>query len=200
MVPRELERINGIVEQLLQLARPARLSFEPVRLPVLLERVLELYANQIETGQIAIVREYSRDVPAVQADAEHLYQALVNLVGNAIEAMHGAGRLTLRVGWSDERDGCPPPQRGGFKRRVKVEVEDTGVGIPASEANKVFTPFFTTKGGGTGLGLALAHKIVEDHGGTISFRSSPGFGTTFRVLLPLVAAPRVEHGSENRPR
>ncbi len=184
VVPRELERINGIVERLLQLARPARLRVEPVRLPALLERVQELFANEIETRQIGVARQYARDLPPIQADPEQLYQALVNLVGNALEAMDTGGRLTLRVGWSEGED-----RLRGFRRtaprRVRVEIEDTGVGIPPSVADKVFDPFFTTKEGGTGLGLALAHKIVEDHGGTISFRSAPGAGTTFSVLLPV---------------
>lgn len=192
VVPRELERINGIVERLLQLARPTRLSFKPVRLPVLLNRVLELYANQIEVKQIIVVREYARDLPAIQADQEHLYQTLVNLVANALEAMDPGGRLTLRAGWTEGADPFPLPRRWSLNRRVKVEIEDTGTGIPPSEADKVFNPFFTTKAGGTGLGLALAHKIIEDHGGAISFRSTPGVGTTFRVVLPLIPTPHAE--------
>jgi two-component system nitrogen regulation sensor histidine kinase GlnL len=199
VVPRELERINGIVEQLLELARPGRLRFEPVRLPVLLERVLELYANQTETARITVERDYARDVPVVQADAEHLYQAFVNLVGNALEAMEPGGRLTLRAGWSDDGPAFSSGQRLSAKRKVKVEIEDTGVGIPPSEAGNVFTPFFTTKRGGTGLGLALAHKIVEDHDGNITFRSTPGLGTTFAVLLPLVPDPRPERQAANDP-
>lgn len=186
VVPRELERINGIVERLLQLARPARLRFEPVRLPALLERVQELFANQIETRQIAVTREYARDLPPIQADPEHLYQALVNLVGNALEAMETGGRLTVRIGWGDGEERLLPSRRAARDRRVRVEIEDSGAGIPTSAADKVFDPFFTTKEGGTGLGLALAHKIVEDHGGTISFRSTPGVGTTFSVLLPVL--------------
>ncbi len=191
VVPRELERINGIVERLLQLARPARLQFKPVRLPALLEHVLELYANQIETKQITVEREYARDLPAIQVDQEHLYQALVNLVANALEAMEAGGRLTLRAGWGEGGDPILPSRRQGLGHRVKVEIEDTGVGIPSSEADKVFNPFFTTRAGGTGLGLALAHKIIEDHGGAISFRSSPGKGTTFRVFLPLTPDPHM---------
>lgn len=186
VVPRELERINGIVERLLQLARPARLRFEPVRLPALLERVQELFANQIETRQIAVTREYARDLPPIQADPEHLYQALVNLVGNALEAMETGGRLTVRIGWGDGEGRLLPSRRAARDRRVRVEIEDSGAGISTSAADKVFDPFFTTKEGGTGLGLALAHKIVEDHGGTISFRSTPGVGTTFSVLLPVL--------------
>ncbi len=199
VVPRELERINGIVERLLQLARPVRLSFKPVRLPVLLERVLELYANQIETQQLTVEREYARDVPPIQADPEHLYQALLNLVANALEAMSMSmgGRLTLRVGWSEGRDAFLPPSRRMVNRHIKVEIEDTGPGIPSSDADKVFNPFFTTKAGGTGLGLALAHKIIEDHGGSVSFRSSPGVGTTFRVFLPLTPEPRVEMNDDD---
>jgi PAS domain S-box-containing protein len=197
VVPRELERINGIVERLLQLARPARLSFKPVRLPVLLERVLELYANEIETKQVTVEREYARDLPPIQADPEQLYPALVNLVANALEAMDSGGRLTLRAGWSEDGDPFLPSRRRVLHRRVKVEIEDTGAGIPSTHADKVFNPFFTTKAGGTGLGLALAHKIIEDHGGSITFRSAPGVGTTFRVFLPLTPEPRVEMSDDD---
>src|SRR3989449_11263672 len=89
VVPRELERINGIVERLLELARPARMSFTLVRLPALLDRVGELYANQIEARQIVVVREYARDVPPIQADQEAVYRVVVNLVANALDAMPG---------------------------------------------------------------------------------------------------------------
>jgi len=187
VVPRELERINGIVEGLLELARPTRLSLRPVHVPELLDRVLELYTGQIEAQGVTAVREYARGLPAIEADPEHLYRALVNLVGNALDAMEGGGRLTLRAGWGQGPDLV---RRGAARlneRRLKVEVEDSGRGIPASATGKIFNPFFTTKPGGTGLGLALTHKIVEDHGGTISFRSSPGARTTFTLLLPLRA-------------
>src|SRR5262249_4121122 len=176
-----------IVDELLQLSRPAQLRFESVRLPLLLERVVELYGNQIETGQITIVREFARDLPPVQGDFEQLYQALVNLVGNALEAMAAGGRLTLRAGWSDEGSGNTTPSLAYGRRRVALEIEDTGLGIPASDANKIFNPFFTTKGGGTGLGLALTHKIIEDHGAIIAFRSAPGRGTTFKITFALSA-------------
>jgi PAS domain S-box-containing protein len=189
VVPRELERINRIVEQLLQLARPTRLHFKPLRLSSLLERVLELYANQIEAKQITVVREYARDLPPIQADPEHLYQALLNLVVNALEAMGAGGRLTLRIGWREGMDPFLPSRRRAVHRGVRVEIQDTGSGIPPSVADRVFDPFFTTKEGGTGLGLALAHKVIEDHGGTLSFESTPGVGTTLRISLPLTPDP-----------
>jgi signal transduction histidine kinase len=148
-------------------------------------RVLALYAGQIEAQQVTAVREYTRGLAAVQADPEHLYRALVNLVGNALDAMEGGGRLTLRAGWGAGPELLRPAAARLNERRLKVEVEDTGLGIPAAVTAKVFNPFFTTKPSGTGLGLALTHKIIEDHGGTIRFRSTPGVRTTFTVLLPV---------------
>jgi two-component system sensor histidine kinase AtoS len=194
VVPRELERINAIVERLLELARPARMSVTLVRLPAILDSVVELYANQIEARQITVVREYARDVPPIQADQEGVYRVLVNLVANAIDAMPGGGRLTLRAGWNEGGAPLPRWRRGAPDRRVKIEVEDTGGGIPPSESDRIFNPFYTTKEGGTGIGLALAHKIVEDHGGTIHFRSGHAGGTTFTVVLALIPEPPVGAG------
>ncbi|HSF04780.1 MAG TPA: ATP-binding protein [Methylomirabilota bacterium] len=191
VVPRELERINRIVERLLELARPARLTFSLVRLPVLLDRVVELHAHELETRGAVVVREYARDVPPIQADEEALYQAFVNVVSNAVEAMGPGGRLTLRLGWHDGTELRAGRSRL-FNRRVRIEVSDTGIGIAPSDAERVFNPFFTTRDGGTGLGLALTHKIVDDHSGTIDFQSRPGAGTTFRITLPVAAEPAAE--------
>ncbi len=191
VVPHELERINRIVERLLELARPARLTFSLVRLPGLLDRVVGLYADQLDEAGIVVERDYARDVPPIQADEEALYRAAVNLVANAVEAMPEGGRLVLRLGWS----GVPLPAgraRPGLRPAVTIEVEDSGPGIPAEVAEHIFTPFFTTRRAGTGLGLAITHKIVEDHGGTIDFRAARRGGTVFRMTLPLV--PDVEPG------
>jgi len=187
VVPTELERINAITDRLLELARPSTLDLSLVRLPGLLDRATELFANQIEAQRVRMTREYARDVPPIQADAEALYRAFVNLVGNALEAMPAGGRLVLRVHAGAETWRRTPGAAG--VRGVTVEVEDSGTGIPASAGDRVFNPFYTTKEAGTGLGLALTHKIVEDHGGTIDFRSDPRTGTTFRVALPLRPPP-----------
>ncbi|HEY2994155.1 MAG TPA: ATP-binding protein [Methylomirabilota bacterium] len=195
VVPRELERINGIVERLLELSRPARLTFAPVRVPTLLERAAELYAHEMETAGVRVVREYARDLPTVWADPDALYQALVNLVRNALDAMPSGGRLTLRAGWADGGVVLPGRHRHPGARRVRLEIEDSGVGISPGDADRVFNPFFTTKDGGTGLGLALTHKIVEDHGGSIDFRSITGGGTTFRLEIPLYPDPPEEAGT-----
>jgi two-component system sensor histidine kinase AtoS len=184
VVPRELERINGIVEGLLELARPARLIFKPVRVATLLERAVELYGSRIEAQRIDVQRDYARDLPAIWADQEALYQALVNLVTNALDAMPSGGVLILRAGSADA-EGLGSG-RVGSGRRVAIEIEDSGVGIPPAAVDRVFNPFFSTKDSGTGLGLALTYKIVDDHGGSIDVRSLPGVGTTFRLVLPVM--------------
>jgi len=188
VVPRELERINGIVERLLALARPARLAFTLVRLPELLDRALELHVAQFDERHVEVVREYARDVPPIQADTDALYQVFVNLVTNALDAMPRGGRLTVRASWAGTGDPLPPAYRRSTGR-VKVEVEDTGVGIEPADTDRIFNPFYTTRDSGTGLGLALAHKIVQDHGGAISFQSTRGRGTTFTIVLSLVPDP-----------
>jgi len=195
VVPRELERINTIVERLLELARPSRLTFKPLRLPALLERVLELYSDRLEAQGVRVVRDWQRDVAVVWADQEALYRALVNLAANALDAMPRGGVLTLRVGWSD---GDTLLAARGAGRRVAVEVEDSGMGVDPAHVDRVFNPFFSTKEGGTGLGLALTQKIVEDHGGTIDLRSTPGVGTSFRIVLPLMPDPALEMGHDDR--
>lgn len=188
IVPRELERINRIVERLLELSRPARLTPTPVHVPALLDRAVDLYSHRIEAQGVRVTREYAATLVTVSADEDQLYRAFVNLVANALDAMDQGGRLLLRAGWSDERE----PDLSGLLRagpRLRVEISDTGVGIASAAMDRIFTPFFSTKEAGTGLGLALTHKIVEDHGGSIMVRSNPGIGTTFRILLPLVAGP-----------
>jgi two-component system sensor histidine kinase AtoS len=128
------------------------------------------------------VRDFGRDLPRVEADPDALYRAFVNLVGNALDAMTTGGRLTLRTGWATA-DRSPVRR----SRHVAIEVQDDGIGISEADADRVFNPFFTTKDTGTGLGLALTHKIVDDHAGTIDVVSAPGRGATFRITLPVTA-------------
>jgi PAS domain S-box-containing protein len=195
VVPRELERINTIVERLLELARPARLTFKPHRVPALLERVLELYGDRLDAQSVRVVRDWRRDVPVLWADQEALYRALVNLVANALDAMPRGGTLALRVGWNE------PDTLSGTRtsaRRLAIEVEDSGSGIAPTDLDRVFNPFFSTKESGTGLGLALTQKIVEDHGGSIDVRSVPGAGALFRIVLPLMPDAPLDAGHDDR--
>jgi two-component system sensor histidine kinase AtoS len=195
VVPRELERINGILERLLELARPAPAAFTRIRLASLVDRAVELFANQIESSRVEVAREYARDLPPVAADEESLYRAVINLVGNALDAMPSGGTLALRVGWTAPSDAFRAGRSG--VRHAMIEVSDTGAGIRPEDAERLFNPFFTTKERGTGLGLAVTHKIVEDHGGVIDFHSVPGAGTTFRIVLPL-APPVVQQARDER--
>jgi PAS domain S-box-containing protein len=186
VVPRELERINGILERLLELARPVPATFTRFRLPALVDRAVDLFANEIESQQVQVTRDYARDLPPVAADEESLYRAIINLVGNALDAMSGGGRLGLRIAWVGSNEAFRPSRPALAGRQVVIEVSDSGAGIRTEDAERLFNPFFTTKERGTGLGLAVTHKIVEDHGGMIDFHSVAGVGTTFRIVLPLV--------------
>jgi PAS domain S-box-containing protein len=189
VVPRELERINGIIERLLELSRPVPASFTRIRLASLVDRAVELFANEIESQQVQVVRDYARDLPPVPADEESLYRAVINVISNALDVMQSGGRLGLRLGWAGSHEGFRPARATLASRHVVIEISDTGVGIAPEEADRLFNPFFTTKERGTGLGLAVTHKIIEDHGGVIDFQSVAGVGTTFRIVLPLVASP-----------
>ncbi|HXH83527.1 MAG TPA: ATP-binding protein [Candidatus Tectomicrobia bacterium] len=198
ILPPELQRINGIVGRLLELARPPRQQFLPTRLPALVEGVLDAYAGDVEARGITVRREVGRDLPAIVADDDALHRALANLVQNAIEAMPSGGVLSVRLGWTGAA-ALPRASRRGAGPTVSIEIEDTGPGIAPHDVERIFNPFFTRKAGGTGLGLAITHKIVEDHGGTIDVRSVPGSGTVFRIVLPLVAEPPVEASERDGP-
>jgi len=136
-----------------------------------------------------VTRDYARDLPPVAADEESLYRAIINVIGNALDVMEGGGRLRLRLAWAASHESFRPPRATLMSRQVVIEISDTGPGIRPEDADRLFNPFFTTKERGTGLGLAVTHKIVEDHGGVIDFQSVAGIGTTFRIVLPLVPSP-----------
>ncbi len=110
-------------------------------------------------------------MPVVEHDTGQIHQVLLNLLLNAIQAIKGPGRITAKLAARNEY--------------AMIRIEDTGNGIPAENLNSIFRPFFTTKGNGTGLGLSLAKRMIEEHGGRIEVSSEVGRGTVFRVLLPL---------------
>jgi signal transduction histidine kinase len=142
--------------------------------------LIQLAAHPALRG-VEVRREYAGET-AVRGDPQRLEQLLLNLALNAAEAMPEGGTLTLRV--------------RGEGGRVVAEVEDTGVGIPADAVEKVFLPFYSTKPTGTGLGLALAARIVAAHEGTVNVKSEPGRGTILRISLPAAEAPPARIASE----
>jgi signal transduction histidine kinase len=199
IVPQELDRINFIVEELLELARPARLHCAPVALPALLQRVVEIYSERLLQQNIRLKTDWAAALPPLLADAEQLHRSFANIVLNAIEAMAQGGELTILCrpvpkaliefatsGSSGTASESPEGATLALDlctTDVEVICKDTGAGIPPNQLDEVFTPFWTTKPRGTGLGLALTHKIIEEHGGTIHLTSEVGHGTTVTVRL-----------------
>jgi signal transduction histidine kinase len=188
VVPRELERVQAVIEDMMELARPATMHREPVNLNELLTQVLELYEGQASGQSIKIVREYDQDLPFCMADRKRLHRCFSNIVSNALQAMPNGGDLLLRTSQTSTtllpNSGQPEPRP---EPAVQVAISDTGQGIPADRLSRIFDPFFTTKEKGMGLGMAITHRIIEDHKGNIEVQSEEGLGTTFTVHLPLSA-------------
>ena len=179
----QIRRLDGTVRDLLTFARPGGPELGPCALHQVLDRVLLVLAEDPAASNVRIVREYQSDLPPVSADGKLLEQVFFNLLLNAVQAMGGHGTITLRTAlgeasatWADGAQLGP---------HIEVRVIDTGPGIPAHLLREIFTPFFTTKPRGIGLGLAITRRIVEDHGGRIGGENLPGQGAMFRICLPL---------------
>jgi PAS domain S-box-containing protein len=169
-VPRELNRINDLIESLLELARPPKLEFKMTSLSGCLSQVEDLYRDKLEAANITLEISQEESLPELWADREHLVRALSNIVVNGLEAMPEGGNLTVTA----------EELAGG----VVLQFTDTGVGMDEATKDKIFNPFFTTKDTGTGLGLAMTHKIIQEHGGDIEVDSVAGKGTTFTLRFP----------------
>lgn len=180
----EIDRVNRVMEALLDLGRPMRFAFAPVNLHQLLERVCLLAEPAAGAQGVRLVRRYDPSLPPLWADADRLIQVFENVVQNGIEAMPGGGRLTLTTRISLDPVYGKVDLGAGPRPLVEVLVSDEGEGIPEALGDRVFDPFVTTKPRGLGLGLALAHRIVEEHHGALRVSSSPGKGTTFACYLP----------------
>jgi signal transduction histidine kinase len=163
----ELERLDRLVDDFIAFAQPRPLDLRPTDVASLCRTVVAHIAREIEAARVRLNLELPEGRPDLHADPERLQHVLLNLVRNALEAMPGGGELTFRL----RTDPAG----------VEIDVADTGVGFPAGAP--VFDAFFTTKPNGTGLGLSVVHRIVSDHGGTVSVRSSAG-GTCFTIALP----------------
>jgi signal transduction histidine kinase len=172
IVKDEIQRLDRMVRDFLSFARPRPIDVRAVDVNDLSRSVVALIVPEAETIHVDVTTELDATLGDVSADAERLRQVLLNLVRNALEAMPGGGRLTVR-------------SRPGAAGTAEIDVEDTGPGF--AEDLPVFDAFFTTKEKGTGLGLAIVHRIVTDHGGTVRVRSAPG-GTCFTITLPTVSS------------
>jgi PAS domain S-box-containing protein len=193
IVPKEVDRVNAIMEDLLELSRPPRIAPRPLFVREVVGRCVALYEEQATERGITIIQELAPGLSQVRADPEYLLRALGNLAINAVQAMAAGGTLTIRTGtgvpWqstlaetSVHTDlGTAADSAQPF---VFITVADTGTGMTPEQLDSLFTPFFTTKEKGTGLGLALTHKIIEEHQGHLHVESQFGVGSTFTILLP----------------
>jgi len=182
----EVDRVNRIIEMLLDLARPVAIRPAPVNLHQLLERVALLTEESARERQVVIVRRYDPSLPPILGDEDRLVQVFHNLVRNAIEAMADGGQLTLATRVSMNPLFGKVDMGAGQRSMVEVQVLDEGSGIPAAARARIFDPFFTTKERGLGLGLAICHQIMEQHRGAIQIDSIENHGTTVTCFLPIV--------------
>jgi signal transduction histidine kinase len=173
----EISRLERIVHDALSFARPADPKLESLAVDSLLREVQGLMSPGLESRAVQMVVEFDSEL-LINGDSGHLKQVLINLVRNAADAIAGAGTVTLRG------RATRALLRGRETDAVVLEVGDTGQGIPPEVEKRLFDPFYSTKETGTGLGLPIAARIVEKHGGVIQYETRPGHGTTFGVVLP----------------
>jgi len=179
IIVEEVNRLNKIVSQFLDYARPYRGEQRPLEVNEVVRKTLQLLAKEQGQHEVEIVTNFAEGLPPVRADAEQLLQVFLNLSLNAVQAMPQGGRLLISTSLRRAT------RRGAAAAFLEVRFRDTGVGIPPGDQRNLFIPFFTTKEKGTGLGLPISQRIIENHGGTIEVRSQPGEGATFTVLLPI---------------
>jgi PAS domain S-box-containing protein len=169
----EIDRLDAVVKRFLDFSRPMDVRLEPTQLANLLHEVLEVARPQLQQANVHVAQLLPIGIPEVFVDRDLLKQAVLNLVLNAVEAMPNGGQLQLTLS-----------RRGEM---AEITVGDTGKGIPLENRQKVFQLFFTTRPGGSGIGLASTFRIVQLHNGSINFTTEVGRGTTFRIELPLAA-------------
>jgi signal transduction histidine kinase len=172
----EIAHIDTIVENFLEFSRPPRLKMQRVCPSDVVDLSIKLLRYRLESYNVDIRLERQGLIPDIQADPEQFKEALLNILVNACEAMRGGGTIVIH-----EKTGVAGP----FGEAVVIRLSDNGPGIPESIQNRVFQPFFTTKEQGTGLGLCIAARIIEQHGGSLDLQSKEGEGATFIISLPI---------------
>lgn len=186
---RDLIRVEAILNEILDFAKPLELNRRLVRIPEVIENALTVVANDLEVTRIQVTKDYATQLAPVRGDEAKLQQVFLSIFKNASEAMTPGGHLHIQA----------TQQRAGRGVEDQILIKNDGAPIPADIVDKVFEPFFTTKRAGTGLGLATVKKIVEEHGGAISIGSAPGEGTTVTIRLPgITRGPAFRHRGRGR--
>jgi len=171
VIEEEMHRINDIVDQFLRFAKPASPLLEKTELLPIFEETLQLLKPQIEAQQITVQKDF-KSLPPITIDKEQIKQVILNLILNSIQAMPEGGQLALKGQASEDHQW------------VQLSIQDSGTGILPEDMNKLFDPFFSTREGGIGLGLSIAHRIIDQHHGKIEVESKPGKKTLFTLWLP----------------
>ncbi|ENZ8431184.1 two-component system sensor histidine kinase ZraS [Klebsiella sp. CN_Kp073] len=177
VMAKEADRLNRVVSELLELVRPAHLNYQPVDINALIHHSLQLVSQDAQSRGIALQFTPRPELTSIKADPDRLNQVLLNLYLNAMQAIGRDGVIHVSASEAD-------------RQRVKIVVKDSGKGMSDEELQAIFTPYFTTKADGTGLGLAVVQNIIEQHGGTIRAESQPGAGAIFTLWLPVDAQRR----------
>lgn len=179
IVRREIERLNTLLERFLSFARPTAQATTPVSLAQVVEKVVALIEPRAAKAGTRIICRFDPSTPTVPADAAGIEQIVFNLIINAVQAMPGGGAVDVAVELGLK----------GRRAYAIIRVDDNGPGVPHEIREQVFNPFFTTKSDGSGLGLSIAARIADAHGGFLELDDSPRGGASFRVYLPVDAAP-----------
>ena len=176
MITEEVNRLNRVVTQFLDYARPYTPDMKPRPINAVIEKAMSVIEANRLSCRVHIQLELHPHLPLVPMDQEQIHQVILNIAINAIEAMPEGGTLTVRTSRLESDTGDA----------VGISIRDTGQGIRRETLKQIFTPFFTTKERGVGLGLAVCERIIRGHGGKIRVKSLPGQGTIFYIRLETV--------------
>lgn len=185
---KELERTTRIIRNLLDFARQSEPNIRPVDINKVVEAALQLVGHKISLENIKLEKKLDGQLPLVRADFDKIQQVLINIIMNAIQAMPDGGQLTITTSVADGIE-----INKALQKTVRIDIKDSGEGISKENQSKLFTPFFTTKekGKGVGLGLPVVHGIIEQHKGKIDVDSEVGVGTTFSIYLEVMDEEKV---------
>jgi two-component system nitrogen regulation sensor histidine kinase GlnL len=180
---KEAKMANAIVLEVLDFVRPIRLQVERIAMADAVRDAISMAESHVTRGNVGVELAMPEHLPAIQGDPHQLRQLFTNLLTNAFEALGGSG--TVRIAATMVADEPLPGGESQGGPMILLEITDDGPGVPADVADRIFSPFFTTKPQGSGLGLAIVRKIVDAHDGRIDVGPRPGGGTIFRVTLPV---------------
>ncbi len=183
VIIREVDRLNKILEEVLDFANPRRINALPLNIHEVLDTVVLLGSSMAQEKGVRLIKNYDPSLPPVIGDKEQLIQVFLNLVKNSLEAVHKNGEIMINTRMPTDFHLVEDGYKGA--RMASIDVRDNGCGISKENMENIFTPFFTTKAKGSGLGLSLSFRIIKEHGGFFSIESTQGKGTTISIFLQI---------------